>query len=163
MTHWHAQITYEGTIDQDAAETLAGRGEFTPVTVDGERSRTTISFGVQAGTIRQATDAAHKAARDLVAGLVDGTPVALRVLTDAELEAELLQPQIPPLVDSTGAREILGGLTQQRLSQIQHEHADFPDPVATFAGGRSGWVRAQIEAFNERWERKPGRPRTGTP
>lgn len=67
------------------------------------------------------------------------------------------QPVVPELVDSTAAREILGGISQQRLSELA-ARGDFPVPVATFAGRRV-WIRSQIEAYGRR-ERKPGRPRS---
>ncbi len=165
MTHntnrWHATVDYIGAItDQQGQDLVERAGDFVAVTIDRERDRTRVSFGVPAGTLRRATEAAHPIARELAAaGGITGAPVAMRILTDDELAAELERPLIPPLVDSTGAREILGGISQQRLSQLVDEHADFPEPIERFAGGRGVWVRAAIEAFEQRWERKPGRPR----
>lgn len=159
MTQWHATVEHNKPITEDQADTLLGAaGDFAVIRIDRGRGRTTLSFGVDAGTLRQATDAALRQARDLTAGVDVGQAVAVRILTDEDLAAELERPTIPPLVDSTGAREILGGITQQRLSELLHTREDFPQPIDTFAGGRHIWVRAAIQGFEQRWTRRPGRP-----
>lgn len=161
MTQWHATVTYDRAVSDDQAGQIAGRGEYTTVAVHRDRDRTTIGIGVEAGTLRQATDAAQRLARELTAGIVTAAPVALRVLTEDELAAELAEPQIPALVDSTGARELLGGISQPRLFELRQTRDDFPDPVATFAGERHVWTEASILGFAKRWDRRPGRPRLG--
>lgn len=157
MTQWNATVEYDRAVAEDQGAELAGRGEFTVVSIDAGRGRTRISFGVAASTLRQATDATHRTARELTTGVDIGQAVAVRILTDEDLAAELERPTIPPLVDSTGAREILG-VSQQRLSELLTTRVDFPQPIDTFAGGRHVWVRAAIEGFEKRWVRKPGRP-----
>lgn len=158
MQHWEVVVTYECEVDDDQAEQLAGRGGFIVVTVDRQRGRTTVTFGVDARSISAATTAAVRRARELAEGITTGEPVALRVLTDRELAAELEQPTLPRLADSARAQQILGGISQQRLSKLMQTREDFPRPVDTFAGGRHVWIAAHIEAFNERWDRTPGRP-----
>lgn len=163
MTDWHVTVEYDKAITEDQAEAIVARGDYPTVTVDRDRGRTAISFGVTASTVRQAMDAAARTARDLTAGTDAGAAVKLRILTEADLADELERPTIPPLVDSTGAREILGGITQQRLSELAQTHPDFPEPIERFAGGRAVWVRAAVEGFAKRWDRRPGRPRKASP
>lgn len=162
MTDWHVSIEYDGLISEDQGTELVERaGQFVVVTLDGERNRTRASLGVEASTLRQATDEAWRRARQITAGIVTGQPVALRIITDAELAAELERPAVPDLVDTAAARELLGINTQQRMSEIE-QREDFPEPVAVVSGGRRIYTRASIEAFGQRWDRRPGRPRKTT-
>jgi hypothetical protein len=72
-------------------------------------------------------------------------------------EAELDKPTLPDLVSSVEAAEILG-VSRQRVSELRRRK-DFPEPVYELRTGPL-WIRAGIERFNERWDRKPGRPRS---
>ncbi|MDP9799361.1 hypothetical protein J2S43_007873 [Catenuloplanes nepalensis] len=161
MTNWHAIVEYAGAITEDQAAELTERGEFVIATIDTDRNRTRVSFGVSASTLRQATDAALRDARTYADGIIAGAPIQMRIITDEDLAVENEHPIVPPLVDSTGAREILGVNTQQRMYEIE-QRPDFPVPVETVSGGRRIYTAASIRAFGERWERKSGRPRKTT-
>lgn len=127
-----------------------------------EQGRVGATISVTAGTLRQAVAAAlatvEQAGRDV------GVPVAplqVEVLDESTFHGRLEVPQIPELVGAKEAAEILG-VTQQRVSQLIREHADFPPAVAHPASGPV-FIAEQVHAFNRRWERKrTGRPRKAT-
>jgi len=83
-------------------------------------------------------------------------PVGIEMHTEGELERLLWEPNYPDLVGVAEAAEILG-VTKQRVSELARSRR-FPKPLYDLAAGPI-WVKATIEAFAERWERKPGRPR----
>jgi hypothetical protein len=56
----------------------------------------------------------------------------------------------PDLVDAAGARQILGGISQQGFVQLQRARADFPAPVTRYGGGRGVWLRTAVEEFAAR-------------
>lgn len=156
---WNASIEYDGAITDDQGVELVGRdADFPIVTVNRDAGRTRVSIGVEASTLRKAVDEAWRQARALTDGIVTGEPVSIRVVSDEQLAEELLNPPLPALVDSAGAREILGVTTQPQMYQLERR-PDFPAPVAELSGGRRVYVRAAVEAFGSTWERKPGRPR----
>ncbi len=72
------------------------------------------------------------------------------------LEAENSRPTLPELVSAPEAADILG-VSSQRVHELAADKADFPQPVYELRTGKL-WLRAAIEAFGRRWERKPGRP-----
>ena len=49
------------------------------------------------------------------------------------------------------------GVTRQRVHQLSGQHPEFPAPYARLGVGPV-WTRPTIEAFQQRWTRKPGRP-----
>ncbi len=67
------------------------------------------------------------------------------------------QPTLPELVSVPEAAEILG-VSPQRVHELAATNATFPGPVYELRTGKL-WLRAAVEAFSQRWERKPGRPR----
>jgi hypothetical protein len=157
--HWVAAVEFTGTITEEQGIELVGReADYPLVAIDGEHERTRVSFGVTASTLRQAIDAAWRQARDLAAGIIAGEPISIRVLTDQQLAEEALKPSIPPLADSAEAREILGVTNQPQMYTLERR-PDFPRPVYEGASGRRVYVKAAVQAFGTRWERKPGRPR----
>jgi hypothetical protein len=161
---WVVTVEYDGTITEDQGVDLVNRAgaDFPIVTIDQGADRTRVSFAVQASTLRRATDTGLKAARDLVADLIAGEPVALHVVTEEQLAQEALTPNIPPLIDSAGARQLLGVSTQPQMYALERR-PDFPPPVTELSGGRRIYVEAAVKAFASRWDRRPGRPRkTGT-
>jgi hypothetical protein len=80
--------------------------------------------------------------------------VEVRVLTEAEHDAELERPVIPPLVGVTEAGEILG-VSKQRVSALA-KSPTFPAAVAS-VNAAPVWLRSSIEAF-ARVPRRGGRP-----
>lgn len=64
-------------------------------------------------------------------------------------------PQHRDLVGAVEAGEILG-VSRTRVHQLA-ERPDFPEPRYILAAGKL-WARADIIAFDTRWNRRPGRP-----
>lgn len=164
MTQWHATVEHDGALDEDQAVALsqAAGDLFVIIAVNTERRRTSLSFGVDASTLRQATDEAWRQRLRITTGHPIGPAVALRIITDDELKAELERPQVPELVDTAAAREILGVNSAQRMAEVE-ALPGFPQPVATLSGNRRVYAKASVEAFKKRWQRKPGRPRKEPP
>ena len=73
------------------------------------------------------------------------------------LDAQNARPTLPELVSAPEAAEILC-ITPQRLHELATRHAGFPEPMYELRTGKL-WLREAVEAFDKRWERKPGRPR----
>jgi hypothetical protein len=73
------------------------------------------------------------------------------------LDAENARPTLPELVSAPEAGEILG-VSPQRVHELAAGKAGFPEPMYELRTGKL-WLRSAIEAFSQRWERKPGRPR----
>jgi hypothetical protein len=73
------------------------------------------------------------------------------------LEAANARPTLPELVSVPEAAELLG-VSQQRVRELAATHAGFPEPMYELRTGKL-WLRDSIDAFERRWERKPGRPR----
>lgn len=72
-------------------------------------------------------------------------------------DAELERPQIPDLVGSQEAVAMLG-ITRQRLHELRST-GRFPVPLLEVAATPL-WARSGIEAFLDRWDRRPGRRRS---
>lgn len=79
------------------------------------------------------------------------------VLDEDVLAEDLARPRLPELVSGPEAAEILG-VSVQRVHQLAVEHSDFPAPAYKLRAA-SLWLRSDIVAFGERWDRKRGRPR----
>jgi hypothetical protein len=85
-------------------------------------------------------------------------PVERLEVVDAERhDSDHQVSSFPDLVGTTEVAEILD-ISRQRIHELR-KAGRFPEPVVELAGGPI-WVRATITAFDERWERKVGRPRT---
>lgn len=69
-------------------------------------------------------------------------------------DADLERPQIPELVGSQEAVALLG-VTRQRFHELR-QSGRFPAPLFELAA-TPVWVRSGVEAFVERWDRRPGR------
>ena len=91
------------------------------------------------------------------AGLSTWPVVRIEATREDVLDQELVSPAMPDLVSGPEAAAILG-VSNQRLHQLAVTHSRFPDPAYQFPGAKV-WHRAAIEKFNEKWSRKPGRPR----
>jgi hypothetical protein len=123
-----------------------------------------VSLEVDAATVSEALAAAE---RNTAAALLDhglytdrvGAVTTGRVQTLAAFQAEQAQPSYPELVSSAEAADVLG-VSRQRVHQLYRERPDFPTPLYELRTGPL-WVRGGIEAFADRWTRKPGRPRNG--
>lgn len=138
----------------DLSEALRDHAASVGEDVDGGLS---FALAVDAPGYGLATRRAWRAIRDACSALdVElGTPVDVRVVEWERFERELDRPTMPDLVSSVEAAELLG-VSRQRVHQLASEHPDFPEPLATLRTGPL-WVRAGIESFAERWDRRPGR------
>ena len=81
--------------------------------------------------------------------------LGVEAITDDEADRRLTDPPIPDLVGTPEAGEILG-VSRQRVHQLR-QREDFPPPVVELGAGPV-WTQMSIEAFDESWTRKPGRP-----
>ena len=91
------------------------------------------------------------------AGMPSWPTVRTEAVRQDVLDAENTEPTLPELVSAPEAGEILG-VSPQRVHELAAGRPGFPDPVYELRTGKL-WLRAAMEAFAQRWERKPGRPR----
>lgn len=107
-------------------------------------------------------DTATRQGREIVgtgaarAGLPDWPVARVETVREDVLDEELARPNAPDLVSGPEAAAVLG-VNRQRVHQLAHTHADFPEPLYRLGVG-SLWTREAIEDFRRRWERRPGRP-----
>ena len=85
--------------------------------------------------------------------------LGVEAVTDDEADRRLADPPIPELVGTPEAGEILG-VSRQRVHQLR-QREDFPAPVVELGTGPL-WTQMSIEAFDEAWNRTPGRPPAAT-
>lgn len=155
---WRAIMTWPQPPDI-TPEQLAPLAEALPgfgiVVSDQQRIRAEMT--VDGSTLRQATDAALRVARDVhQAGLLRlGQPTQLRVLPLDDYDAELRRPPEQELIGYTEAAEILG-VSPQRVAQLARERQEFPAPIATPAMGAI-FTRTSVQEF-AKLPRKGGRP-----
>jgi hypothetical protein len=83
--------------------------------------------------------------------------VQATALTAEELDRELAQPAIPPLL---GVAELADRLsvTRQRASDLAKASSFPPKPVAVLASGPI-WVEPTVTHHLGTWDRRPGRPK----
>lgn len=91
------------------------------------------------------------------AGMPSWPVVRVEAVRHDVLDAENAKPTLPELVSAPEAGEILG-VSPQRVHELAAGRPGFPEPVYELRTGKL-WLREAIEAFGQRWERKPGRPR----
>lgn len=147
VTEDHVDDLLESLVDHDAALSVQGSRISAVLTILDHRS---------------AVDAAalgHQVFTKALAGvgLVPVRDVALEAVTVEEADRRLDVPTIPPLVGAAEAAEVLG-VSRQRVHQLHRGHKGFPRPAVQVKMGPL-WTRASIEAFDQFWERRPGRPR----
>ncbi|HEY8695202.1 MAG TPA: hypothetical protein VIR57_20935 [Chloroflexota bacterium] len=152
-------VSLDAGIPQTFSEELADQlieqlDDYSPA-IGGRGHRIGVTMSVDASTVRQALDRGYAVLRK---ALGHGAVIAsVKVQSLDELERELEAPQLPALAGLSETAEILG-VSRQRASELA-ERRDFPRPVAGLASGPV-WLRSTIVSFNERWVRRPGRPRT---
>lgn len=157
MSQWSARVDLAGIITDDQAADLAEALEdhFAAIGTERRVPQTTAQLTVEAGSVLLATRAAI--ATVTAAARASGiTPrvTGVEIITEAELDRRNATPSIPDLVTATEAAALLG-VTRQRITELASQ-SGFPPAVG--GAGRRLWVKAQVEAFNRRWDRKPGRP-----
>jgi len=118
-----------------------------------------VTVSVPGEDAAQATIAAVSLIASLAeeAGMPEWPAVRIEAVRQDILEQENMRPTLPDLVSAPEAAEILG-VSTQRVHELARDNARFPAPAYELRAGNL-WLRAAIEAFDARWERKPGRPR----
>lgn len=95
------------------------------------------------------------------AGMPPWPVVRAEAIRQDVLDAENSRPTLPELVSAPEAADILG-VSSQRVHELAASKADFPEPMYELRTGKL-WLRDAIEAFERRWERRPGRPSKPVP
>lgn len=146
-----------GTFTEDLADrVLEELNQYSP-SVGGRGDRIGVTMSVEASTDREALDRAHTALRPALGRR--WRVVGARVQSVEELERELEAPALPALAGISEVAEILG-VSRQRASELSGS-TGFPRPVTHLAAGPV-WLRSAIVSFGESWDRRPGRPRSGS-
>lgn len=163
VTDWHAEVDVPYEAGDDLQDVLEAVIRAMPVSGavrhNASLNRLTVTFAVEASTLRQATEHAIRTVRKVAAQELgkSATPNGIRLITAKQLQHEIDHPEPVELVGMVEAGEILG-VSRQRVYQLAEDHPDFPRPLAELAAGKI-FTKASIEAFNKRWDRK----RTGRP
>lgn len=176
-TGWAVTIavdTGSTDVDDDAGgrvlDALAGRS---PGAVSTQRrtgpdgthaSGTTVVAVTFDITDAESADAAGAAAvsiaRDALAAAgvpVTGDVLELSVMTWAEQERHLAEPNFPELLGFAEIVELFG-ISKQRLTTLR-KRPGFPEPIAVLRAGPI-WTADSLGHFLETWNRQPGRPRS---
>ncbi|WP_331731772.1 hypothetical protein [Streptomyces sp. NBC_00073] len=115
-----------------------------------------VRIFVEASTARQAIDTGLKTVSAALKDLdVTAPVVGVEAVTEAELDRRNAEKDIPALA---GVGEIaeLFGVTRGRAGQLT-KRDDFP-PAVTHLKSGPVYVKEQVQAFGERWDRRGGRP-----
>ena len=104
-------------------------------------------------------DALHKMDGEVMHVVQAGAPVALEIVSEAEHRRRAEAFTTPDLMSAAEIADELG-ISRQRVHQLRST-AGFPAPLADLRGG-AVWDAAAVRKFGQTWERKPGRPHTGT-
>lgn len=153
MSDWVVTLTYGVDLDQrrmDAVEDATGATVYA-----------TPGLGTSF-VLRKMAPGPLKAAAAAEGAIVDAlgpalVPVEVDVVSEELYDARADEPSLPELVSAPEVGEILGGISRQRVYQLQ-DNAGFPEPLFRLRTGPI-WDARAIRAFASRWERKPGRPR----
>lgn len=159
MHTYYARVSWTGTTTPDHIDALTtALAEHGPsLSMRRDESGGAASVFVEAESIRDAQTAVWA----LVDGPITGAlgPVAvedIRVMTEAVMEHELEQPLFPDVVGYAEIAE-LAGVSRQRARQFR-EIPGFPAPVIETGQGPL-FSRAAIDAWVEKRDPRPGRPR----
>ena len=146
-------------VDEDAADALMDLLDDHDGAVSTGTGVWEATISVRAVNAWEATSSGSVLIEKLAdkAGIPDWPAVRVDVVRQDVLEAENMRPTLPELVSGPEAAEILG-VSPQRLRQLADGHASFPEPMYELRAGKL-WLKDAIEAFDRRWDRKPGRPR----
>jgi hypothetical protein len=90
-------------------------------------------------------------------GMPDRPLVRAEAVLQDLLDAANARPTLPELVSLSEGAKLLG-VYQRRVRELSANHAGFPAPMCELRTGKL-WLKEVINAFAQRWERKPGRPR----
>lgn len=104
-------------------------------------------------------DALHKMDGEVMHVVQAGPPIAVEIVTEPEHRRRAEAFTTPELMSAAEIAEELR-ISRQRVHQLRST-AGFPAPLADLRGG-AVWDAAAVRKFAQTWERKPGRPPTGT-
>ena len=147
------------TVDENAADALMDLLKQHDGVVSTGTGAWEATISVEASDAWEASNSGSDLIEKLAdkAGMPNWPAVRVDVVRQDVLEAENMRPTLPELVSGPEAAEILG-VSPQRLRQLADGHALFPEPMYDLRTGKL-WLKDAIEAFDRRWDRKPGRPR----
>ncbi|CKN42746.1 Hypothetical protein ERS024267_03181 [Mycobacterium tuberculosis] len=104
-------------------------------------------------------DALAKMAGEVMPVVQAKSPIAVQIISEPEHRLRAEAFTTPELMSAAEIADELG-VSRQRVHQLRST-AGFPAPLADLRGG-AVWDAAAVRRFAETWERKPGRPHTGT-
>lgn len=104
-------------------------------------------------------DALHKMDSEVMHVVQAGLPIALEIVTEREHRRRAEAFTTPELMSAAEIADELG-ISRQRVHQLRST-AGFPAPLADLRGG-AVWDAVAVRKFAQTWERKPGRPSSGT-
>ncbi len=153
MREWAVTTTFTGAVSpQEAMRIEQSLGDATVANIP-QAQQITVTIHVE----QESPVAAVASALAEIVEAVKLSIVAVEVVDEIEHERRANSATIPELVGASEAAEILG-VSRQRVHQLHRENPAFPAPLVQVAMGPL-WHRAAVEAFAQRWERRPGRPR----
>lgn len=163
MTGYTVHVATRNPSGGDPQAELEGLSDFAEVLTPHSGVVAGGQAGYEATVSIDAVDEhdAYQRGNNLIIGAVEKVSlpnwpvVRLEVLTDDEVDRDLARPTLPDMVSGQVAADILG-VTRQRLHQLR-DNPRFPSPLIDQPGAIL-WARAAIEAFDQSWTRKPGRP-----
>ncbi|MDO3335134.1 helix-turn-helix transcriptional regulator [Mycobacteroides abscessus] len=152
-TDWTVVATFDRDIDRETMELFEDKFEEFDGLVSRipDRGQFQVSLHANGPMVHVFENLA-----DYLANAIDGEPISLEILTDAEQARRADEPTMPELMSAVDVAEELG-VSRQRVHTLR-TNPEFPAPLAELGGG-AVWDARAIRAFNERWDRKPGRPR----
>ena len=104
-------------------------------------------------------DALNKMQGEVLHVVDVGQPTAVEIVTEIEHQRRAEAYTMPELMSAAEIADELG-ISRQRVHQLRST-AGFPEPLADLRGG-AVWDAAAVRKFAQTWERKPGRPPSGT-
>jgi hypothetical protein len=151
---WVVTLTYDARPDEDEIVEWGERLAAHDGSVAGIPERgVDLTLWVEAPDPIKAASRAHQLSR----AVVRRDPIGIEILTEREHQRRGDEPTLPELVTAPEVGEILGGISRQRVYQLQHV-AGFPEPLYRLRTG-AVWDRRAIEMFARSWKRRPGRPK----
>ena len=146
-------------VNEDAADELMKLLEECDGVVSAGAGSWGATVSVQATSAAEAVMSGAPRVEKLAckAGLPDWPLVRAEAVRQDVLDAATDRPTLPELVSLPEAAEILG-VSPQRVRELSVNNAGFPAPMYELRTGKL-WLKDAIDAFAQRWERKPGRPR----
>ncbi|EKT77333.1 hypothetical protein WSS_A38286 [Rhodococcus opacus M213] len=149
---WAITLSYSADADRntlDSWEDALAEHDATAARIPNEGS--TLTLYVDAADPIDAVSVGGTLARPVT----DRTPSGVEVLDEEAHVERALRPNLPELVSAPEVGEILGGITRQRVYQLQRTNG-FPEPLYNLRTGPV-WDATAIRAFAANWDRKPGR------